>query len=133
MNLTFCKNWQVVEDLKLVYKSVDDIDLNIGGMSEKLAEGAAVGPIYQCIIAEQFLRLKRGDRYFYDLGGQPGSFTEGTKQKFGGFRSVVRSSFSFLNLEQLNEIRKISYSRIVCDNSNIRYMQPLVFKLISDL
>jgi peroxidase len=47
-------------------------------------------------------------------------------------RSFVLFYFPF-NLEQLNEIRKISYSRIVCDNSDIRYMQPLVFKLISDL
>jgi len=28
-------------------------------------------------LADQFLRLKRGDRYFYDLAGQAGSFTEG--------------------------------------------------------
>ena len=28
-------------------------------------------------MADQFLRLKRGDRYFYDLEGQAGSFTEG--------------------------------------------------------
>ncbi|EFX80428.1 hypothetical protein DAPPUDRAFT_304119 [Daphnia pulex] len=101
----------VVESFKSIYASVDDIDLLIAAVSEKKAEGAAVGPTYACIIGEQFLRLKRGDRYFYDLGGQAGSFTE----------------------EQLDEIRKTSYSRIVCDNSDIRYLQPLVFKLISDL
>jgi peroxidase len=70
----------VVEDLKLLYNSVDDIDLNIAGVSEKNLEGAAVGPTYACIIAEQFMRLKRGDRYFYDLGGQSGSFTEGIRK-----------------------------------------------------
>jgi peroxidase len=60
-----------------VYDTVDDIDLFIAGVSERPAKGAMVGPIFQCIIADQFLRLKRGDRYFYDLGGQAGSFTQG--------------------------------------------------------
>jgi peroxidase len=123
----------VVEGFKSIYASVDDIDLFIAAVSEKKADGAAVGPTFACIIGEQFLRLKRGDRYFYDLGGQAGSFTEGIEQiKIWVFHSMV-PSFVGSNLEQLDEIRKTSYSRIVCDNSDIRYMQPLVFKLISDL
>jgi peroxidase len=68
---------QIVNRFKMLYESVDDIDLFIGGISERVAEGALVGPTFQCIIGQQFLRLKRGDRYFYDLGGQPGSFTKG--------------------------------------------------------
>ena len=71
----------MVEKFKSIYASVDDIDLLIAAVSEKKAEGAAVGPTFTCIIGEQFLRLKRGDRYFYDLGGQPGSFTEGIQHK----------------------------------------------------
>lgn len=78
---------QVVEGFKSIYASVDDIDLFIAAVSEKKADGAAVGPTFACIIGEQFLRLKRGDRYFYDLGGQAGSFTEGIEQiEIGVFR-----------------------------------------------
>ncbi|XP_046639001.1 peroxidase-like [Daphnia pulicaria] len=102
---------KIVEKFESVYDTVDDIDLFIAGVSERPAKGAMVGPIFQCIIADQFLRLKRGDRYFYDLGGQAGSFTQ----------------------EQLDEIRKISYSRIVCDNSFVQFIQPLFFKAESEL
>jgi peroxidase len=68
---------KVVEKFESLYDSVDDIDLFIAGVSEKKTEGALVGPTFACIIADQFLRLKRGDRYFYDLVDRPGSFTEG--------------------------------------------------------
>ena len=38
--------------------------------------GALVGDTFLCLIGDQFARLKLGDRYFYDLGGQAGSFTQ---------------------------------------------------------
>ncbi|XP_057375077.2 peroxidase-like [Daphnia carinata] len=101
----------VIQRFKEVYATVDDIDLFVGGVSEAKAEGAYVGPTFQCILADQFLKLKRGDRHFYDLGGQPSSFTE----------------------EQLNEIRKTSLARIVCDNSQVEEIQPMVFKMPSTI
>ena len=65
-----------IERLKSVYKNVEDIDLFIGMASEE-PQGALVGNTYRCLIADQFARLKKGDRYFYDLKGQDGSFTPG--------------------------------------------------------
>jgi peroxidase len=69
-----------VDKFAKLYETVGDIDLFIGAMSERLAPGALVGPTLQCIISDQFLKLKRGDRFFYDLAGQPSSFTKGMKQ-----------------------------------------------------
>lgn len=56
---------------------MNDIDLLVGMMLEKLSDDALVGPTARCIIADGFYRFKAGDRYFYDVQGQPGSFTPG--------------------------------------------------------
>ena len=56
-------------------------------------------------LGDQFARLKKGDRYFYDLSGHPGQFSK----------------------DQLQQIRKASMSRILCDNSGVSQMQPLAF------
>lgn len=48
------------------YKTWDDIDLLIGALLEKHADGAMVGPTMRCIISEQFVRTRVADRYFYD-------------------------------------------------------------------
>ena len=40
-------------------------------------QGALVGKTFLCLIGDQFARLKKGDRYFYDLGAHSGSFTLG--------------------------------------------------------
>ena len=81
LNDNFCA-WflQLIKRFKELYSSVDDIDLFIAGVNEAKVKGAYVGPTFQCMIAYQFLNLKRGDRYFYDLEGQPGSFTKGMTQ-----------------------------------------------------
>lgn len=86
------------EHLEQVYKSPHDIDLFVGGLLESSEDDAVVGPTFRDIIADQFSRLRRGDRYFYEHNPSinPGHFTEA----------------------QLQEIRKISLARIICDNSD---------------
>ena len=73
--------------LSLVYDSVDDIDLFVGGLIENPISGPApgrtpfdfglLGPTFSCIVAENFATLKTTDRFFYEHGGQSGSFTPG--------------------------------------------------------
>jgi len=51
--------------LSSVYASVDDIDPWIGGLCEDHVEGAMVGETFFVILADQFARLRDGDRFFY--------------------------------------------------------------------
>lgn len=86
--------------LSSVYKFPDDVDLWVGGLHETAHHGAIVGLTFVDIIADQFSRLKRGDRYFFENSPKinPGHFT----------------------LPQLAEIRKASIARLLCDNSDRR-------------
>jgi len=88
---------------------VDDIDLYLGGFLEAAHEDSILGPVFKCIIGDQFARLKKGDKFFHDLGvDQRRAFT----------------------LPQLDEIRKTSMARIICDNTDdIDRIQPLAFKM----
>jgi len=98
-----------VAQLESVYKHVDDIDLYVGGFLEAAHGDSILGPVFKCIIGDQFARLKKGDRFFYDLGNN--------------------GNIGF-SLPQLNEVRKTSMARLICDNTDeIDSIQPLAFKL----
>lgn len=79
------------------YRHPSDVDLWSGGVSERPLPGSMVGPTFGCIIATQFSYSRRGDRFWYELGNQPSSFTP----------------------EQLQEIRKVKLSRVICDNTDL--------------
>ncbi|XP_075526088.1 salivary peroxidase/catechol oxidase-like isoform X7 [Dermacentor variabilis] len=86
----------VVELYKQLYKNVRDIDLFTAGISEFSVNGGVVGPTFACILGNLFRRTKYGDRFYYEHGGQAGSFSSA----------------------QLNEIRKTTFARILCDASD---------------
>lgn len=96
--------------LARVFAHPDDLDLWIGGLLESAQGDALLGPTFADIIADQFSRLRRGDRYFYELSPDinPG----------------------YLTLEQLREIRSTSMARLLCDNADgtaLRSVPPRAF------
>ncbi|CAG2106611.1 unnamed protein product [Medioppia subpectinata] len=54
-----------------------DIDLFVGGVSERRISDAAFGPTFACINGIQFYHFKFGDRFYFEHGYQPGSFSPG--------------------------------------------------------
>jgi peroxidase len=59
------KNTELQKKLKDLYGNVNNIDLWVGGLSEDHVVGSSVGPTFRKIIADQFERLRDGDRYWY--------------------------------------------------------------------
>lgn len=53
------------------------MDLLVGALLEEISPGAMVGPTAKCILTDVFYRIRYSDRYFYDVDGQPGSFSSG--------------------------------------------------------
>lgn len=58
-------NPYVYERLEQIYGTVDNIDLWVGILAEDHAEGAMIGELGKTIIGDQFLRLRDGDRFWY--------------------------------------------------------------------
>ena len=64
-----------------MYSRIEDVDLFIGAISEKLVPGSTLGPTFQCIVGDQFRRLRLGDRFWYEEPNQVGSFTLGNNYR----------------------------------------------------
>ncbi|KAG1650755.1 Peroxidasin [Nymphon striatum] len=74
--------------------NADAIDLFVGGIAERKSRGGAVGPLFHKILADQFTRLRLGDRFFFENG-------------------------LHYSAEAINEIKKVRLSHILCRNADI--------------
>lgn len=103
----FAKRFQrgriTVNFLKRLYKSWKDMDLYLSGLLEKIPvdnagkQSRVLGATYATILASQFARLRRGDRFFYeDATGERTRFKP----------------------RELAQIKKITLSQILCFNLN---------------
>ncbi|XP_014771227.1 chorion peroxidase [Octopus bimaculoides] len=95
--------------LSQIYRNIYDIDLWTAGISEIPVLGGKVGPTFGNIIAKQFEVLKNGDRFWYENNDK------------GAFSRV-----------QLQEIRKVSLTEILCRNTRITEIQKNSFVAASE-
>jgi len=103
---------QLVPRLQRLYGRIEEVDLYIGGTIERPLEGSLLGPTFQCIVGDQFRRLRLGDRFWYEEPNQVGSFTRA----------------------QVDALKEASFARILCDNSETsQIMQPMAFRSPTNL
>ncbi|XP_055701010.1 peroxidasin isoform X2 [Phlebotomus papatasi] len=114
-NLTFAEtfedlrgeisNGQVRKHLQDIYGHPSNIDIWVGGILEDQVEGGKVGPLFRCLLLEQFRRLRDGDRFWYE-------------------------NPSIFKPDQLVQIKQSSLARVLCDNGdNITEISENVFML----
>ncbi|XP_070507823.1 peroxidase-like [Chironomus tepperi] len=101
-----------VANLELLYQSFEDVEMVVGGPLETIIdEETLAGPTILCILNKQFITTRISDRYWFESGDPLVAFTR----------------------QQLNQIRKTSFARILCDNSNnITTVQPQAFFTVND-
>uniref|UniRef100_A0A3P8TL30 Thyroid peroxidase n=1 Tax=Amphiprion percula TaxID=161767 RepID=A0A3P8TL30_AMPPE len=85
----------VAEKILNLYKHLDNIDVWLGGLVEKVLPGSRTGPLFACLIGRQMKALRDGDRFWWNAEGV---FTQ----------------------QQKTELLKISMSRLICDNTDIK-------------
>ena len=84
------------------YISIDNVDLWVGGLAENKVSGSQLGSTFQAIVLDQFLRLRDGDRFYFE-------------ERLKDFP------------ELLAEIKETSFSEIIVRNTGIDYLQDDVF------
>ncbi|XP_040916622.1 thyroid peroxidase [Toxotes jaculatrix] len=89
------RDYKVAEKIQKIYKHLDNIDVWLGGLVEDMLPGARTGPLFACLIGKQMRALRDGDRFWWEAEGV---FTP----------------------QQKAELSKVSLSRIICDNTDIR-------------
>lgn len=97
------KNQDLARKFLHLYGTPDNIDIWIGAIAEPLLPRARVGPLLACLFERQFSRARTGDRFWW--------------QKRGVFTRRQRQA-----------LRKISLSRIVCDNTGITSVSRNIFR-----
>ncbi|XP_061657040.1 eosinophil peroxidase isoform X2 [Syngnathoides biaculeatus] len=99
-------NTDLARRLLQLYGTPANIDIWMGGVAEPFVPGGRVGPLFACIIATQFQRIRQGDRLWYE---NPGVFT-----------ARQRAALSLSSL-----------SRVICDNTGITAIPRDPFAVIS--
>ena len=91
------------------YKNVKDIDCFPAAISENPMKGSVLGSVNTHIILKQMGKFRSGDRFWYERDDHLTAFT----------------------LKQLDEIRKVTMARVMCDNlDGATRIQRWVFKTI---
>lgn len=105
----------VQDQLKSLYGNVNSIDLWVGGLAEQHTAGGSMGPLFTRILADQFTRLRDGDRFWYqnDLKGADLQMVSTTK-----LSDVIRRNTAISNIQDNAFIFRTTLSGVVFGDTN---------------
>lgn len=93
------------ELLESIYQHAEDVDLLAGALLEKPALGTIFGSTISCLLSLQFSTLRNADRFWYENDIPPSS----------------------LSLDQLQAVRRVSLSGLMCTAGIMKRAQPKAF------
>lgn len=82
-----------------IYQAPENVDVYTGGLSEPPMDGGILGPLFTCLIGEQFYRLKFGDSFWFERTVGPQRFTTLQKREIYG---TLLSSIICRNSDQVS-------------------------------
>ncbi|MCA9169894.1 MAG: hypothetical protein KDB23_19600, partial [Planctomycetales bacterium] len=88
---------ELQQSLADVYKSVDQVELWVGGLAEDHLRGTSMGELFTVIIADQFTRLRDGDRFYFENVYTGADLTELRHTRLA---DVIRNNTSIDNLQR---------------------------------
>ncbi|XP_056414382.1 eosinophil peroxidase-like isoform X2 [Hyla sarda] len=95
-------NRELAQKFINLYGTPENIDIWVGGVAEPLVSNGRIGKLLTCLIGNQFRRARDGDRFYYE---NRGVFTSAQK----------------------NAIEKVTFARVICDNTKINEIPRNVF------
>jgi hypothetical protein len=113
-------NVKVQQQLQTAYGSVNNIDAFEGGLAEDHAAGSDLGPLFTRILADQFNRLRAGDRFYY-LNESWNADELHILQQGNTLRKIIEANTDVRNLQADAFVFKASISGTVATGSGGRH------------
>ncbi|XP_069184280.1 peroxidase-like [Procambarus clarkii] len=99
---------ELVEDLKSLYQDeLDDLDAQVA-LLEEPTDGGIIGKTYTCILADQFARLKTGNRLYWEHPS------------------------SLFTVEQKDYVKTVTLAHLLCSNLHLHAVPTNAFLPQSD-
>jgi hypothetical protein len=111
----------VQQKLSSTFADVDDIDPLIGGLAEPHVPGSTFGELISTVIREQFVRLRSGDRFWYEADP---AFTPAQVDELRGTRlsDVIRRNTSISGIR--DDVFVLPATADPCPDERTRSGQP---------